>query len=146
MAVGSPLAVGKGIRRSGMTRAVGIVLSHFVDTWVRRGDAADAPVRYERVEAETLPSAYATLVEFVAALSTGAEARARELVADAALVDEGRRLGLLQLPVGQCRMLSFPDPAVETAGPLTILDGPAAGVTISFVCQGDAWLIAGFSR
>ncbi|MDI6893798.1 MAG: hypothetical protein QME70_04160 [Bacillota bacterium] len=90
--------------------------------------------------------AYATLVEFVAALSTGTEARARELVADAVLVDEGRRLGLLQLPLGQRWMLSFPDPAAETAGPLTILDGPAAGVTISFVGRGNAWPIAGFSR
>ncbi|MDI6824336.1 MAG: hypothetical protein QME87_08275 [Bacillota bacterium] len=120
---------------------------HFVDTWVRRdGGDAYAPVRYDRMEAETLPSAYATLVDFVVALSTGAEARARELVADPPLVDEARRLGLVQLPPGQRWMLDFPDPAVETAGPLTILDGPAAGVTVSFVRRGDAWLMAGFSR
>ncbi|MEW5935682.1 MAG: hypothetical protein AB1816_19040, partial [Bacillota bacterium] len=74
------------------------------------------------------------------------EARARELVADPALVDEARRLGLVQLPLGLRWMLDFPDPAVETTGPLTIVDGPAAGVTVSFVRRGDAWLIAGFSR
>jgi hypothetical protein len=60
----------------------------FVDTWVREGDG------YVRQSAQTVPSAYATLVEFLYALGTGDDPGARALVTDAALVDTARSLGL----------------------------------------------------
>jgi len=60
----------------------------FVDTWVREGDG------YVRQSAETVPSAYATLVEFLYALGTGDDSGARALVTDASLLDRARSLGL----------------------------------------------------
>lgn len=61
---------------------------YFVDTWVREGD------RYIRTSAETVPSPYATLVEFLYALGTNDEARAQRQVTDAALVERARSFGL----------------------------------------------------
>jgi hypothetical protein len=83
----------------------------FVDTWARLGNG------YTLASAVTVPSAYATLVEFLYALGTGGDATARALVTDAALVDEARREGLggwagknwgIACPVGDCGVQAGP--------------------------------------
>lgn len=60
----------------------------FVDRWERDGDG------YIIASAQTVPSPYATLVEFLYALGNGDDARAERLVTDGALIDRARTLGL----------------------------------------------------
>ncbi|MGQ9674545.1 MAG: hypothetical protein ACUVX1_02605 [Chloroflexota bacterium] len=48
-----------------------------------------------------IPGAYATLVDFVYALSNSDEAVAYSLVVDKALLAVGRQLGMVQQPIGQ---------------------------------------------
>ncbi len=61
---------------------------YFVDTWVRDGDT------YRRTQAETVPAPYATLVEFMYALSIGDEFTARDWVTERDLLAAARDLGL----------------------------------------------------
>jgi tetratricopeptide (TPR) repeat protein len=114
----------------------------FLDTWKREGDA------YRRVEATTLPSAYATLVELVYNLSTGREEEAAKLVTDPELLDWARALVLNQEPLGEGWQLdlSAPGPSPERRGPLTITGGPAAGVTVTFQEKDGRFLVAGFRK
>lgn len=111
----------------------------FVDTWVRQGDS------YVRQSAETVPSAYATLVEFMYALGNGDDAAARALVTEAALVDTALSDGLdgwagkswlIACPVGDCGVQTGPigfDPQRYHGEPNAL---------ISFVEQGGQWLIS----
>lgn len=108
----------------------------FLDTWQRGADG------YRRIKVQTLPSAYNTLVELVYALSTRDEAAARNLVTDPSLAEKARVLGLVQAPLGQGWMLELNDPGVERSGPLKILDGPAAGVTVGFEAVGGSYLVS----
>ncbi|MGB9887129.1 MAG: tetratricopeptide repeat protein [Moorellales bacterium] len=107
----------------------------FRDVWQRQGDA------YRRVSAETLASAYNTLVEFVYQLSLGQEQQAAQWVVDRALISRAKEYGLVQRPLGQRWLLDLPDPAVEVRGPLTIVSGPAAGVRAIFVNREGKWLL-----
>ncbi len=61
---------------------------YFVDTWVRDGDG------YVRSAADTVPAPYATLVEFMYALSIGNEFTARDWVTERDLLAAARDLGL----------------------------------------------------
>lgn len=112
----------------------------FLDLWKLNGEI------YELREKRTLPSAYNTLVEFVYALSTGQTANAAKLVTKHELVKQAVKLGLVQKPLGQKWMLSLNEPQSEQSGPLTILDGPAAGVKVTFVQHDGQWLINGIKR
>ncbi|MEW6275132.1 MAG: tetratricopeptide repeat protein [Bacillota bacterium] len=108
----------------------------FLDTWQRQDD------RYELKEARTLPSAYNTLVELVYNLSTGREQEAAGLVAGAGVLEQARKYGLVQNPVGQGWVLDLNDPRAEQTGPLTVRSGPAAGVTVEFIQQDGQWLVS----
>ncbi|MEW6425082.1 MAG: FG-GAP-like repeat-containing protein [Bacillota bacterium] len=108
----------------------------FLDTWQRQGD------RYELKEARTLPSAYNTLVELVYNLSIGREQEAAGLVAGAGVLEQARKYGLVQNPVGQGWVLDLNDPRAEQTGPLTLKSGPAAGVTVEFIQQDGQWLVS----
>lgn len=112
----------------------------FMDTWTLRNDG------YELKKSRTLPSAYNTLVELVYALSTGRTAAAKKLVTDGELVERAKRLGLVQEPFGQGWMLSFDDPQALQSGPLTITDGPATGVRVTFTQRDGRWLISGLGE
>lgn len=114
----------------------------FLDTWKREGDA------YRRVNARTLPSAYATLVELIYNLSTGREGEAAKLVTDPDLLDWARALVLNQEPLGEGWQLdlSAPGPSPEKRGPLTVTSGPAAGVTVTFQEKDGRFLVAGFKK
>lgn len=112
----------------------------FLDTWQWGEDS------YRRVKAQPLPSAYNTLVELVYAMSTGNEEAARELVTDPSLIGQAKALGLVQKPLGQGWMLELDDPGVERGGPLRILDGPAAGVTVEFQEADGSYLVSGFKK
>jgi tetratricopeptide (TPR) repeat protein len=107
----------------------------FLDTWQRKND------HYERKETRTLPSAYNTLVELIYCLSTGREEEAAKLVADAGLLRQAKEYGLTQEPFGQGWLLDLSGPQVEQSGPLTVTNGPAAGVVVEFVEQNGQWLI-----
>lgn len=113
---------------------------HFLDTWKLTDNG------YRLQEARTLPSAYSTLVEFVYTLGTGDRTAAARLVTEPALVDRAEKLGLVQKPLGQGWMLSLDDPEAERSGPLTVLDGPAAGVTVTLVERDGQWLISGLNK
>ena len=65
---------------------------YFVDTWVREGDT------YVRQSAETVAAPYATLVEFLYALSIGDEVGAREQVTEAELATLARDFGMDTAP------------------------------------------------
>lgn len=107
---------------------------YFDAIWTRHGEG------YERTSEVVTPSAYATLVDFVYALSTGDEAAASSLVADSNLVARGQQLGLAQQPIGQRWLIDLNSPEVERDGPITIVHGPA--VRVSFVKSGEAVLIS----
>jgi hypothetical protein len=115
----------------------------FIDTWERRGD------KYVRESAETVPSAYATLVEFMYDLAHDDDNQAAELVADPSLVEKGRSVGLgdwkgkgwlIACPVGDCGIGSGPisfDPRRSQGDPNAV---------ISFVERNGQWLISDISQ
>jgi hypothetical protein len=108
---------------------------YFEEAWTLDGD------KYVLAEKHVRPSVYNTLVQFVYRLSTGDEAGAATLVADEALVETARSLGLVQDPLGQEWLISL-ERNTECCGPIRILQGSAAGVTVWFVQQGENWLIS----
>jgi hypothetical protein len=111
----------------------------FVDTWVREGDG------YVRQSAETVPSAYATLAEFLYALGTGDDAGARALVADAALVGTARSLGL-DGAIGKNWLIHCDDwTHCLEEGPIGFDPQGGRGepnALVSFVEQNGQWLIS----
>lgn len=113
---------------------------HFIDTWERDGDS------YKLIDSRTAPSAYNTLVEFIYMLSTGNEKSARVLVTDEGLVEKAKELNLVQPALNGCWSLQLDSPEVEKKGPLRIVDGPAAGVTVAFEQRGDNWLIKSITK
>jgi hypothetical protein len=107
----------------------------FVDTWARQGDS------YVRTSAETVPSAYATLVEFLYGLGTGDDSGARALVTDASLVTRARELSL-DAYAGKNWIIGCAnsvDCGIQ-AGPISFYAGPL--VVILFVEQSGQWLIS----
>jgi hypothetical protein len=112
---------------------------YFDETWTLTGD------EYVLAEKHVRPSAYNTLVEFVYRLSTGNEPGAATLVTDETLEETAKRLGLVQNPLGQ-EWLTNLDRNTVCCGPIQVLEGSAAGVVVSFVQQGDNWLISDIQR
>jgi len=108
---------------------------YFVDTWMREGDS------YIRTGAETVPSAYATLVEFMYALGTGDDSGARALVTDASLLDRARSLGL-DGAIGKNWLIACKDSldCGVHAGPIGFHQGPP--VQIYFEQRDGAYLIS----
>ncbi len=107
---------------------------YFEQTWVRQEDI------YVMQSERVIPSAYNTLVEFVYRLSTGDDSGALALLTDASLLDAAKSMGLMQNPVGQ-EWLTNLDRDTVCCGPVRIL-GPPVPVTVSFVRQGEEWLVS----
>jgi hypothetical protein len=103
----------------------------FVDTWARQGDS------YVRTSAETVPSAYATLVEFMYDLAQHDDVHAAMLTTEPALVSRARELGLDSY-AGKNWSVGCADCNLQT-GPISFYQGPPA--VISFMEQGGQWLI-----
>jgi len=57
-------------------------------------------------------------------------------------LEQARKYGLVQNPVGQGWVLNLNDPRAEQTGPLMIKSGPAAGVTVEFIERDGQWLIS----
>jgi hypothetical protein len=94
---------------------------------------------FERVEDAAVPSAYATFVQFILALSRGASDPAL-YVTDPALIDEALRLDWQSMR-GVWRIA----PKSEEAGSeLTFFRGPQEAYRVRFVPRDDQYLIAGF--
>jgi hypothetical protein len=108
---------------------------HFQQTWTLEGD--EYVLRDRQVE----PSAYNTLVEFIYCLSTGDESSAEALLADPALLDTAKALGLVQNPLGQ-EWLTDLERNTECCGPIRILEGLPQRVVVSFAQRGEDWLIS----
>lgn len=100
-----------------------------------------------RQSAETVPSAYATLVMFLYDLAHGDDAGARALVTDAALVNTARSLGLDGWK-GKYWLLACPNTGGSgcgwDSGPVSFYQGPP--VAISFVEQDGQWLISDITK
>jgi hypothetical protein len=109
---------------------------YFEQTWARQGD------EFVLVAESVEPSAYNTLVEFVYRLSTGDSEGARQLTADASLVQTARQLGLVQDPPGQ-QWLTNLDTETVCCGPIYILEGPPQETLVSFTSSSGKWLISG---
>jgi hypothetical protein len=115
-------------------------------TWKRQGDS------YVFVSEKVEPSAYNTLLNFVADISAGNERAAAALTTDPALVSTARALGLAQNPIGQQWGIDFLAPSMECCGPLTIggrtayTKGPPQPVKVTFVQRDGNWLITSFTQ
>jgi hypothetical protein len=107
----------------------------FNETWRRRGD------RYVQVQMQVEPSPYNTLVEFLYALRTGADAA--RWATSPEVVAEAERLGLTMMetyPIAGC--LEWEMPGCEETGPLDI---PAPGdqsVRFEFQERGGEFYVA----
>lgn len=103
--------------------------------------------RYTLTAASIRPSAYNTLVNFAYAISTGNDASATKLLADASLLETAKQLGLIQQPLGK-QWLTNLEANTECCGPIHILSGPQWNggppqpVVVSFVQRGSDWLIS----
>jgi hypothetical protein len=111
----------------------------FVDTWERHDDS------YVRTSSATVPSAYATLVEFLYALGTGDDSGARALVTDASLVTRAKSAGL-DGAIGKNWLISCgsPDCGIQE-GPIGFDPQRYHGepnALVSFVKQNGRWLIS----
>ncbi len=85
----------------------------FLDTWIRQGD------EYVIKTADTVPSAYNTLVEFIYSISVGDNKTAAGCVAEKELVSKATRLGLAQKPPGQ--EWGIENDGNDMTGPLTVV-------------------------
>jgi len=108
---------------------------YFNETWTLEGD------RYALRDKRVQPSIYNTLVEFIYRLSTGDETGAATLLADPTLLVMAKRLGLVQDPVGQEWLIDL-DRHTDCCGPIHIREGPPQEVVVSFIQQGEDWLIS----
>ena len=108
---------------------------HFVDKWQRTEDS------YKLTEYETDPSAYNTLVEFVFNISQGDDDVAKKQVSDPALIKKAKICKLIQPKLNERWKLKLNGKDAERNGPLTIMDGPAKGVTFTFGQRGQDLLI-----
>ncbi len=96
-------------------------------------------IGFERLGDAPVPSAYATFVQFIQALSRG-EGDPVIYVTDPALIDEARRLEW-QSPRGAWRIA----PKSEEAGnELTFFRGPQEAYLVRFVTRDEEYLISGF--
>ncbi len=113
-----------------------------IDTWVRAGDA------YVRRSTETVTSPFATLVEFLYALSTGDEPGARERATDGSVIALARELGMddalgKEWLIG-CRI--SPRDCGLTSGPIEVDAQGGRGdprAVFYFAERNGRWLITG---
>lgn len=109
-----------------------------VDTWMREGDG------YVRQSAVTVPTPYATLVDFVAALRANDQEGALRLVTDKDLVERAREIGLpgpADMPLG---VICDNESACGKTEPLAFNFG--LSVAVSFVEQNGQWLISDITK
>ena len=103
--------------------------------------------RYVLSSSTVEPSAYATLVNFIYALSTDDDAGATKLLADASLLGTAKRLGLTQRPLGQQWSTNL-DSMTVCCGPIHIFSGPEwhggppQPIVVTFVQRDGDWLIS----
>jgi hypothetical protein len=112
---------------------------YFVDTWVREGD------QYVRQRAQTGPTPYATLVDFITALRANDDEGALQLVSVKNLVERARQLGLpgpADMPFGvTC------DDDLECGKTAPLVSNMALpSVAVSFVEQNGQWLISDITK
>ncbi|MEX0785524.1 MAG: hypothetical protein WD939_02695 [Dehalococcoidia bacterium] len=116
---------------------------YFVDTWQRDGDD------YVRVSAQALPAPYATLVEFLHALSVGDESGALERVTDDELVSVARGVGMDAAPGNYWTAICEDGLACGEAEPITFDPTRYHGeppVAVYFEERDGQWLISDIRR
>lgn len=105
----------------------------FNETWQRRGGS------YVQVEKRVEPSPYNTLVEFLYALRTGADAVRRAVSPE--VVAEVERLGLAAMEYLFAGCLEWEMPRCEEAGPIDVTVRGDQRIRFEFSQQGDEFLI-----